>query len=370
MVPAAGSLGGPVGEDHPAVEPGAAATPTAGTGTAPGTVPASGSAAGRAASHRLVGIGMVLLAATLWSVNGTVSKLVLTSGLSSLRLVEIRCVVAAVIFLAFAQARRPGSLRTSARELAFLAVYGVVGLALVQWLYLVSISRMPVSISLLIEFTAPLIVALWVRFVRKEPVRGRVWVALVLCLVGLALVAQVWAGLTLDALGLLCSGLAALCLAAYYMLGERALTDRDPVSLAAWSFVMAGVFWSVLLPWWTYPFGTLGGTTRMGEAAWPWLASLDLPMWALLAWIVVLGTVVPFTLILAGLKRLGATRVGLVGTAEPVMAGLVAWVLIGEVLGAVQILGGAVVLAGIMLAETARGPHPSPANALPEGVAP
>src|SRR3954469_19976132 len=110
-----------------------------------------------AQSRSLLGAGMAVAAAGLFAVNGTVSKLVLTSGLDSLRLVEIRCAAAAVIFFGLA-ARRPGSLRIGVRELGFVAGYGVLGVAMVQWLYFVAISRMPVSISLLIEFTAPLLV--------------------------------------------------------------------------------------------------------------------------------------------------------------------------------------------------------------------
>ncbi len=311
-----------------------------------------------------VGVGYVLLAATLFSVNGTVSKLVMAAGLSSLRLVEIRCLGAALLFAVIASWRRPGSLRIGRRELGFVCVYGVVGLALVQWLYLVAMTRMPVSISLLIEFTAPLLIALWVRYVRKEPVRGRIWVALVLTLAGLALVAQVWAGLTLDAVGVVAASLAAVALAAYYLLGERGLARRDPWSLAAWSFAAAAVFWALLQPWWTYPFAQLGVDVGLrGNGTGPLV-----PTWMLVGWVVVLGTLAPFALVLTALTRIGATRVGLVGTAEPPLAGLVAWAAIGETLTTVQIVGGAVVLAGIVLAESARAPQPT--QALPaEGLA-
>ena len=135
---------------------------------------------------------------------------------------------------------------------------------MVQWLYFAAITRMPVSVALLIEFTAPLMVALWVRYMRREQVRRRVWGALGLCLGGLVLVGQVWAGLPLDRVGLLTAVLAAVALAAYYLLGERGLGSRDPVSLAAWSFGAAGVFWSLLLPWWTFPFDRLSGTVQVG----------------------------------------------------------------------------------------------------------
>jgi drug/metabolite transporter (DMT)-like permease len=281
--------------------------------------------------------------------NGTVSKLVLANGLSSLQLVEIRCVAAAVIFALMAL-RRPRSLRITLREAGFIAVYGVVGLAMVQWLYFVAIIRMPVSVSLLIEFTAPLMVALWVRFVRHEPVRNRVWASLGLCLGGLVLVARVWAGLTLDGIGLLAAGLAAVSLATYYLLGEQGLGSRDPFSLAAWSFGAAAVFWSVLLPWWSFPLDRLGGTVQVGPDGPEVLVGL------LVAWVVVLGTVAPFGLVLLGLRLIGAARSGLVGTAEPVLAGLIAWAVLGERLESVQLLGAGVVMAGIVVAESARLP--------------
>ena len=291
---------------------------------------------------------MAVAAAALFAVNGTVSKLVLTTGLGSLRLVEIRCLAAAVIFFAIVALRRPASLSIGRRELGFIAGYGIVGVAMVQWLYFMAIARMPVSVALLIEFTAPLLVALWVRFVRKEPVRPRVWLALALVLGGLALVAQVWAGLTLDGVGLLCSVLAALALTAYYLLGERGLARRDPLSLAAWSFAAAAAFWAMLLPWWTFPFHRLATVIEVGRTG------LSLPAGVLVIWVVVLGTVVPFALVLGCIVRIGAARVGLIGTTEPPVAGVVAWLALGETLGLVQVIGALVVLAGIVLAETAR----------------
>jgi drug/metabolite transporter (DMT)-like permease len=74
--------------------------------------------------------------------------------------------------------------------------------------------------------------------------------------------------------------------------------------------------------------------------------------------VVVLGTLVPYALVLVALSRLASTRTGLLLMAEPVLASLVAWSVLGEALTVVQVLGGVVVLTGIVLAETAR-PDPT-----------
>jgi drug/metabolite transporter (DMT)-like permease len=297
-----------------------------------------------------VGVAAAAAAAVLFGINGTVSKLALESGLSTTRLVELRSVGAALCFMAMALLLQPESLRADRHELAFLLVAGVVGIGLVQWLYFVAISRLPVGIAILLEYLAPVLVALWVRFVRREPVRPRIWAALALCLVGLAVVAEVWSGLTLDEVGVLAGLGAAVALAAYYLTGEHSLTRRDPLSLAAWTFTAAAVFWTVPQPLWSFPWGTLAeGVALPGP-----FEGTTVPLWSLVAWIVLLGTVVPYGFVLVALRHLGSTRTGLLGMAEPVASGIVAWVVLSEALSSVQLAGAAIVLAGIVAAETSR----------------
>jgi drug/metabolite transporter (DMT)-like permease len=310
---------------------------------------------------------MAVAAAVLFAVNGTMSKTALQAGLTPLWLVELRSVGAAVCLFALAGATRPRALRVTWVELRFLAVLGVVGIALVQVLYFVAIARLPVGIALLLEYTAPLLVALWVRFVRGEPLRARVWAALLLCLGGLALVARVWAGLTLDGLGVLAGLAAAVSLAAYYLLGERGLNDRDALSLSAWGFLFSALLWTVWQPWWNAPVDVLSDVVALPGP----LRGAEVHVWALVGLIVVVGTVVPFLLVLGAIRHLTATRVGLIGMLEPVGAGLVAWIVLGEVLSTVQLVGGIVVLAGIVLAETSRQRTSRDTSAsLPEGIAP
>jgi drug/metabolite transporter (DMT)-like permease len=303
-------------------------------------------------AHAWRGIGYVLGAAVLFAVNGTVSKTLLTSVLSSVQWVQARCVLAALVLAGIALLRDRGSLRIGRRELVAVAAYGTVGVALVQWLYFVAVARMPISVTLLIEFTAPLLIALWVKFVRRDAVHSRVWVALLMILTGLALVARVWDGLTLNGLALVASMCSAVCLASYYLLGEHLLDtgtrQRDPYSLTAWSFMVAALFWSVVNPIWTLPVDRLGEVLTLG------VTGTAVPAWVLVGYGVLLGTVAPFGLTLLAVREIGAARTGLLATAEPPLAGLVAWPVLGETLSPVQLVGGAVVLTGIVLAETSR----------------
>ena len=102
-----------------------------------------------------IGYAMVLVAATLFGLNGTVSKVVLASGISSLELTQVRSLGACLGFAVAIAIWRPGALRVTRRELPFLAAFGVGGVALVQWLYFLSIHRLPVGIALLLQYLAP-----------------------------------------------------------------------------------------------------------------------------------------------------------------------------------------------------------------------
>jgi drug/metabolite transporter (DMT)-like permease len=296
-----------------------------------------------------LGYAFTLAAAGLFAVNGTVSTLALEAGMPPTKLTALRCTGAAAGLLLVLALAAPRRLRVTWREVPFLAVFGVVGVALTQFLYYVAIGRMPVGIALVFEMTAPVFIALYVWLVRRERVRSRLWLALLLSLSGLVLVAQVWQdGGSLDSRGVLAALAAALCLATYYLMGERGTVTRDPVALTCWSFVAAAAFWSVAAPWWQFDAGLLGERVPVS------LGSLQVPMWVLVSWIVVLGAIVPFWLSIAALPHLAPTTAGLVATVEPVFASVVAWLWLEQVLTGWQVAGGVVVLTGIVLAQTAR----------------
>jgi drug/metabolite transporter (DMT)-like permease len=294
---------------------------------------------------------MVLGAAGLWAANGTVAKVILQSGdLSSQRLAEVRSTGAVVGLALVVGLTRPRSLRLTRRELPFLVAFGVLGLALVQWTYFAAIERLDIGIALLIQYTAPLLIALWARFVMHDHVRARVWAALGLALLGLGLVVDVWRGLSLDGIGVLFACGAALSYAAYVLMAERAVGRRDPLSLLCLGMLFSSIFWAVLQPWWSFPSEIVDDdVSLLGN-----LSEHTLPVWLLMLSVVVLGTIVPFALLVGSLRHLPATRVGIAAMFEPVAAAIVAYLWLDEALGGLQLLGAGLVLAGILLAQTAR----------------
>lgn len=305
---------------------------------------------GRPDDRSRLGYAMVASAATLFAVNGSVSKVVLGSGISALELTQLRNTAAAVLFLAVLVVASPSRLRVGGRELLFLAAFGLVGIALVQWLYFVAIANLPVGVALLIEFTAPLFVALFARLVYKEHIRRRIWVAVVLCITGLALVVELWQGIAFSTVGMTAAFGGALALTAYLLMAERQRRHRDPASLSFYGFLFAAILWAAVRPLWEFPWEVLDDTVSLQGN----LAGHTAPVWLLVGFIVLVGTMVTFSLLSGALRHLSATRASIVATLEPVVATVVAWAWLGETLGAAQLLGGAVVIAAILLAQSAR----------------
>lgn len=299
--------------------------------------------------HPWRGYLLYALAALFFGINGTASKAVLLTGLDAPHLTQLRLTIAAVILVVVVAVTRPAALRIRRDEIGLLLAYGILGVVGTQLFYFIAIERIPVGISLLIEFTAPIWVALWFRFGWKQPTNRMVWLALAMALVGLALVAQVWKGLSFDIVGVVASLGAAASLALYYILSDVAVRrphPRDPISLTMWGFVIASIAFAIVQPLWQFPVDQLSGTATLG----PWSISV----WALVAYIVLFGTIASFSLVVTSMKDLRASQASVVGLLEPLIAIVVAWVLLGEAMTAAQILGGALILTGVLVAERSR----------------
>lgn len=296
-----------------------------------------------------LGYLLVIFGAVLFGINGAVSRVAMRAGLTPESLTTLRITGATVVFVLAALIWRRSALRPpKGSSLLLVAGLGLVGVVSLQLTYNIAINRLPLGIALLIEYLAPVLVVLWVRFVRGEHVRNRMWAAVLLSLVGIATVGQVWNGLAFDTLGIVMALLAAVSFATYFLLGEHHVGFDDPLRVILWAFAFATIVMNAIAPIWK--IGTLSGDAAL-------LGSLDdhaLPLALVVAWIVLLGTVTPFFVQLLALRHLPATVVTVVATLEPVIAVILGWAWFRESLNGIQLIGGVLVMTGIALAQSAR----------------
>lgn len=296
-----------------------------------------------------LGYGLVLVAAVLFGLNGGVSRVAMGSALTPETFTTLRITGAMLVFVLYAACfRRSALVRPRGTALLLVMALGLVGVAALQLTYNVAITRLPLGIALLIEYLAPVLVVLWVRFVRREPVHPRMWLAVVLALGGLAVVSRVWNGLDFDGLGVVMALSAAVSFAAYFLLAEHNVGFDDPLRVILWAFVVASVVMNIIQPIWTVP-EISGRTSMLGR-----LDDWSVAPWLVVAWVVALGTVTPFFLEVLALRHLPATIVTVVAMLEPVIANVLGWAWFREALTPVQVVGAIAVLGGIVLAQTSR----------------
>jgi drug/metabolite transporter (DMT)-like permease len=281
--------------------------------------------------HPARGYVLATLAATLWALNGSMSRTLLDDGVSAWRLSELRSAGSWLILLAALGLWRRDLLRVERRELPALAFLGVCGLAAVHAAYFLAIDRLQIGAALTIQYLAPLLVLLWLWRFHGRRMAPALWGAVALSVIGCFLVVRAYDAGSLDGLGVAAAFASAVTFAIYMVGSERAGHRHAPVTTLVWAFGFASLLWAVAVPWWSFPFAKFGSLEH---------ALLGLG-------VIVVGTLLPFVLIVAAVRHIPASRAAVVATLEPVLGAVFAWLLKGEALAPVQIVGGAVVLAAV-----------------------
>lgn len=292
----------------------------------------------------------LVIGAIFFSLNGVIVTLVLDH-MTTFRLAQVRAIGTffLLFLITFIQDRK--SLKAERRELPTLIFYGIFGYAMVQLGYFIGIARgVPLSLVLILEFTAPIWIVLWIKFVRKSEVARDMWVAIALSLLGLILVAKVWQGFAFDLIGTLGAIGAAMALAIYFLMSQSQGTKRSAQAMVVWGMGFAGLFWSLVLPIWNFPTEIF--TTEINLQG--RFSDFSAPGWFLIAYIIIFGTMVPYLFVVGGIRRLTASTSSVIGMLEPVIAGVFAWVWLSQSWSAIQLLGGAIVLIGIYIADRAK----------------
>lgn len=292
----------------------------------------------------------LVIGAIFFSLNGVIVTLVLDH-MTTFRLAQVRAIGTFFLLFLITFIQDRNSLKAERREIPTLIFYGIFGYAMVQLGYFIGIARgVPLSLVLILEFTAPIWIVLWIKFVRKSEVAKNMWIAIALSLLGLVLVAKVWQGFAFDLIGTLGAIGAAMALAIYFLMSQSQGMKRSAQAMVVWGMGFAGLFWSLVLPIWNFPVEIF--TTEINLQG--RFSDFSAPGWLLIAYIIIFGTMVPYLFVVGGIRRLSASTSSVIGMLEPVIAGVFAWVWLSQSWSAIQLLGGAIVLIGIYIADRAK----------------
>ncbi|MDP9849089.1 EamA family transporter [Streptosporangium lutulentum] len=309
---------------------------------------------------RRAGLLIALASAGCFAFSGPMAKYLAAAGLAPLESVWVRMAGAGLLLVGVLAFFRPRALRIPRSRLPFFAAYAVIAVAGVQALYFAALTRLPVGVTLLIEYTSPVLVVLWVRFVRRVRLPRAAFVGAVVAVIGLGIVVEIWSGLSLDPVGLLLAVCAAVCCAGYFLLSDGFGDDVDPLGLIGWGLLGSAL---VLLPIsqpWNIPWEAFTRTVAPGSG-------YALPASAAVILLIVVGTVAAYILGVTAVRRLSAAIGSTVASIEVVAGAVIAWIMIGEALGPFQIVGGVIVLFGAYLAQRVTAALPV---AVPEGREP
>jgi drug/metabolite transporter (DMT)-like permease len=295
---------------------------------------------------RSSGVLLCLASAAAFGTMGIFGKLAYDEGATVQTLLAVRFVLAAALFWALLVSS--GAWRQlrnlSRRDVCIALGLGALGYSAQAGSYFAALERIDASLLALLVYTYPALVTVAAIVLGRERASRRKAAALVLASAGLALVLTGAAAGELDPLGTLL-GLAAAVVYTTYILTSEGVAGRvSPLVLSA--LVSSGAAAMLTLA------GAVSGglnTGALSAAGFGWLAG-----------IAVISTVAALSLFFAGLRLVGPTTASILSTAEPLTAVLLAFLVFGESLSAVQLAGGALVLAGVLVLSARRG-APAPA---------
>src|SRR5215213_1211615 len=285
------------------------------------------------------GYALAAIAAAMWALNGSFARLLIDDGVSPFHLSEMRSAVSFVLLGGWLAVTNREQLRVRRDELPALAWLGIGGLACVHATYFLAIERLDVGVALTIQYLGPLLILLWLRVIHGRRMAPSLWGAVALSAVGSFLVVRAYDTGQLDGVGLLFGFGAAVTFGIYMVAAERAGRGHTPATTLTYGFGFATLFWLVVRPPWTFPFDAFGdaGNVALGVLG-----------------VALVGTLIPFILIVTAVRHIPAPRAAVVATLEPVLAAIIAWPVLDQALAAPQVAGVVVVVCAVIWVQSHR----------------
>ncbi len=295
-----------------------------------------------------LGYALTATAAALFATGGVMARKLLDDGVSAWHLTELRSVLALVLLTGYLALTNRELMKVERDDVPRLAFLGVFGLAAVQSTYFAAIARLDIGVVLSIQYLAPLLILIVLRVARGQQAAPHLWGAALLSVAGACLVVQVYDTRSLDGLGLLAAVACMIAFAINLTASERAGRTLDARTTLTYGFAFSTLVFLVARPPWTFPFALFDDAEHI-------LLGLGVG---------VVGTLIPFLLIVTALRHITSARAGVVATLEPVVASLIAWPVLDQVLDAPQVAGILVVVAAVawVQAATVRAPWQTSAH--------
>ncbi len=276
----------------------------------------------------------VALAAVLFAMSGTSSKFLFNGGITPYQLIQLRTTLAFTCLLIWLCLRHSSLLKIAVSDLPYFMALGVLGIGAAQFMYLFAISKINVAAAILLHYTGPVFVALYAVFVQRQKIGMPSALAILGTLIGCYLVVGGYnlQLVALNRIGIISGLLAAVAFAVYSVLSEYGMRKYTPWTVLLYGLLFAALIWNVLHP----PLEAL--LHRYSSVQWGWILFIG-----------ICGTVLPFGLYFEGIKRIRPTHASITATLEPISAGVIASIFLGEVMLPLQIIGGLIVIASIIL---------------------
>lgn len=298
-------------------------------------VPAVGS------SRFAAGLGFAVVSAAAFGLSGPLARGLLEAGWSAGAAVTARLGVAVVVLLVPALIVLRGRWGLLRRNLSLVAVYGVLAVAGCQLCYFYAVQHLEVGVALLIEYTAPVAVVLWM-WLRHDHRPGPLTAAgALVAAAGLILVLDVFSGASLNLVGVLWGLGAMLGVAAYFVISADEGNGLPPLVLAASGLVVGTL---VLLA-----AGVVGVIPLVATTAEVSYQGWTGPWWQPVLALGLVTAALAYTTGIAAGRRLGPRLTSFVGLTEVLAALLFAWVLLAEMPGWIQLGGGSLILVGVVV---------------------
>lgn len=297
------------------------------------------------------GLVLALLSAATFGTSGALAKPLLEAGWSPVAAVAVRVAVGAVILAGPGLLAMRGQWHTLRKGWPSIVLFGLFAVAMCQVAYFQAVQHIPVAVALLLEYLGIILVVGWLWLRHGHRPRPLTVVGVGLAAAGLAFVLDVFGALQMDLVGVLWGLLAATGLAAYFVISADESTGVPPLATAAGGLGVGAVV-----------LGAIGAT---GLVSWEWtggqvaLGTLTVPVWVDVLGLGLLAAALAYGLGVAATRLLGSKLASFVGLSEVVFAMLFAWVLLGQVLAPVQLVGALFILAGVVAVKLDEHPVPS-----------